>query len=210
MSKKSHRGIAALAKNTNKSLRAFSSRLKELGFRKRTEREKLIEMVEQGVRMPKRATSENATQDQWIRTSASRYDVIIHTGMIKNEFIDCGSSWVLIRNENKKAVFSREFYRRNPVNLLEKLTAHAHLCANISDGRLDGDELLEVSENKYEWRSMPFRAPGPVLNYKNYLPGLSTEEKEIVSQKERIHDAYLKNTFGKVRREKDFRSTWKD
>ncbi|MCX6756166.1 MAG: hypothetical protein NTX85_02410 [Candidatus Nomurabacteria bacterium] len=186
------------------------NRLDSMGFEKVSKEEILISHLDNNLGKPKRATTGNAVQDQYRRISKTGYSVYIHSGLIDDHFSEKGSSWVLILNEKNERVWMREFYRNFGILLLKKLLAYARFASNICDGRLDGDELVEFFENRYEWRSSSGKFSGIVLNYKNYLYDLSIEEKRIVSQKERIHDSYLKATFGKVLREKDFRATWKD
>lgn len=207
MSRKSHNGIAAVAKSTNKALREFNSYLKELGFRRRTEKEILAELIELRVEMPERATAENATQDQWIYQSDYDYEILLYTGMIKNEFTDRGSSWVLIRDEDKKSVFVREFYRRDPVSLLGKLSAYANLTLNIVMMKKPGFDLVEVSETEMAWEKDDDKSEDFDIAF--YFPLLDEWNISIIKEVERKRKRYFLSTAGKVRRERTFRKKWK-
>lgn len=209
MSRKSHRGIAAVAKNTNKALKEFVSYLKEMGFRKRTEKEILQELLELGVEMPPRATTENAIQDQWIYESKCGYGIIIHTGMVKNEFTDRGSSWALIRNAEKKAIFMREFYRRDPVSLLKKLSAYAAFTKSIVESKIPEHEFVKISEVDYALKDKIVGKVVRTFAFTDHVYSLCAEERRIVSKKEKGRSLYFKNTTDKVRRERTFRTTWK-
>lgn len=187
----------------------FQKRLDELGFVKVSQKDILISVLEQGMEKPDRATPGNALQMQYKRKSQTGYSVYIHVGLIDTEFSEKGSSWVLILNKDGKKVWAREFYRNFGSLLLSRLAAFAHLACSIADAKVPEWELVEVSETEDSWLDLNTGQFVLYFNYKNYIYGLSKEDKAIVKKKEENRIRYLKNTAGKVRRERTFRKKWK-
>lgn len=202
-------GIEIFDKASKKEFKKFRETMKALKFKKLTKAEIINEIFEQDLERPARANAGNVLQDTYLCKLPNGYNVIILVGMIGCDFTKKGSSWVIVRNEQKQRVWVREFYRNISFTLLRRLAAYAHYAKNICAHRPGKMQLVQISENVYEWHSP--QDPSTTKDFKEalYRVDLPGEYQKIVKDWEARHARYLKRTFGQVRREKDSRSTWK-
>jgi len=207
-----------------KSFKKLHKKVKKKGFFLLSFEEVLKRFFKKGMKKPKRADVGNLLQRQYAYDSPTGYTVYMHTGVRKGKFAEKGSAWVMVvdrekeklRRKNpdsgiKEKVFVREFYRTLGSDLPKKLLAYALFCKNIADARPEGSDLCFViedgksSENDMQWSSEFSSTP---FDASNHLGGLSAKEEKIIKEGESARKRYRLKTEGKVRREKDFRSTW--
>ncbi len=207
MTRTAKTGIASLDRISQKALRDFPVKLKSIGFRKRTTKEILDEFLKLGGKMPDRANGENVLQDQWIYVSQTGYDIIILTGLVRGNYSDKGSTWVIIRNNNLKRLWQVECYHVTLFSLLGKLFAYAHLAQNITNGKPFGFELSENKKNRtFHWVS---KEKSYKMNFRLYLTSLSKEDKVIVIRSEYQRNYYWKGSKGVIKkRQREINSTW--
>lgn len=196
-------------RGTAKKVLDFRNKLDGLKYNKMSEAEILEEILEEGLQMPKRATPENALQDQYKYISPTGYADKVNTGMMGEFYTEKGSCWVsIINTETKKVVWRREFYHTAKNPPLDKLSAYAHLVKNIADNRPSNMDLVPVGETRYIWKSKDGKSK-EFLNIADYLHHMTDEDKEFILKNEQKRNDYLRRTRGKVRRQRTIQKTWK-
>ncbi len=186
----------------------FRNKMDELNFNKVPFKEIVMDIVGKELKKPKRATLENALQAQYKYLSTTEYSVVILTGMIDGVLNPKGSAWVHIINEKTdKKVWTREFYKKNPEDLIDRLCVYAHFAKNISDCRPSNADLVEVTETEYEWKAKRGKHVDP-FDIADHLYDLSEEEKGFILANEKKRDNYLKRTEDEVTRQRTFQKKW--
>jgi hypothetical protein len=208
------------------ALPSFRQSFVDLKFSQKTFEEILDFLFREKTKIPSRATSENAKQEQWSYLSSSAYLVVVHTGIIGNQYSDRGNGWVMILDtelsimkktnpdfEGSDKVFVRAFNRNVGPGYLYRLLSYAKFAKNIADARLKDTKLGfaidddgEISETKMVWQTDFGTDP---FHWRHYTKGLSIDEKLIIRRGESSRRRYLEKTKGRVRR-KDIRTTWTD
>ena len=214
MTRKSDGGIIAFKKAGEKEMKNFSKLMKELSFHKLSMKEKLLFIMDEGVKPPKRVTPENVLQDQYQSKLIKQNDVFIHVGLINKSFAEKGSSWVLLRDINGKVILSREFYKNTGFSLLRRLSAYAIFFKNIANAS-GTSELQKVpgQKNKFQWvhfgsQDEGSTTPFDILN-PSYMKGLSKEQIRIIRNKEIARRRYFERSAGTVKsREYETRTPW--
>lgn len=212
MTRQSNSGIDSFKEATATAKKQLVEGLKQISFELKSSEQKIKEIVEETGEIPGRVTPENVLQEQWSYKSQTGYIVEVHTGMIGEEFSEKGSAWVMVLdpkklNEDGKPtkVFVREFYKHLGFTLIKRLLVYSKLARKIADSRMDGFDLVETKETKMEWKK---GSQTKLFSIKYYLAGFSPKERSLMLQTEGAWRRYRERTEGKVRRERDFRSTW--
>lgn len=193
-----------------KKLLKLHNAINDQKYKKESFKEKLKEHVVKGLKMPERATVENALQAMYKYKSKTKYNSKLLTGIIDGRFTEKGSAWVHVTNEKDERVWTREFYRITPKILIERLLPYAIVAKNIADGRPPGMKLAFAvgSETEYVWKSSNGRKVIP-LNLNDYFTGLTKEQVAFVKANESSRNLYLRRTEGQVIRQSKIQKTWK-
>lgn len=197
-------------------MQSFKKALLELGFQPVSKDEIIKILLEKKLKMPKRATPENATQQQFKFVHKNGYVIWIHT-MIMDD--DCsyskkGNPSFSINNHKGKQIFFTLFQKDTPKNpkwLLAKLLAYAHFGVKVLDEKPRGYDLVEIL-NGYQWENNKGEIKRFLWN--SYLLKLSAENRKIIARRENSIDYWLRKTqplvdAKKMRRRRTIRSSWK-
>ncbi len=197
-------------------MQAFKKALLALGFQAVSKDEIIENLLKNELRMPKRATPENATQQQFKYVHKNGYVIWIHTMIMDDDcsYSEKGTPSVIINNPKGKRVFFTLFQkdtRTNPKWLLAKLLAYAHFGVIVLDEKPKGYYLTEIL-NGYQWENKHGEAKKFLWN--SYLLKLSAENRKLIARRENSMDRYLRKTqplvdANKMRRRRTIRSTWK-
>lgn len=210
-------------------IKLFEKSLKSSGFTKLTleQKKKMFERL--GLKFPDRVTTEHHLQRMYV-CEHDGYRVVVNSGIIGNELLTPGLSWVMI-TEDYKRLFTRAFKSdtREPSQaMLDRILAYALVAKNIIFNRpLERrtsklKRLVEKSETftnkegkekrrltdywvcKHEVDDYVFKPTARV----KYLEGISPQLKKVFLRKERELQRYYE-TRTAVRFRKEVRKTSK-
>ncbi len=197
-------------------MQAFKKALLALGFQAVSKDEIIEILLNKQLKMPKRATPKNATQQQFKYVHKNGYVIWIHTMIMDDDcsYSEKGNPTFSINSPKGEQIFFTLFQkdtRTNPKWLLAKLLAYAHFGVTVLDEKPKGYYLTEIL-NGYQWENKHGEVKKFLWN--SYLLKLSAENRKLIARKENSTDHWLRKTqplvdLGKMRRRRTIRSTWK-
>lgn len=187
----------------------FHNRIDKLDFQIIPEKETLKVIVKDRMVRPKRATVENALQSQYKYSSPTKLAVKLLTGTINGKFNPKGSMWMHLVNAKDEKLFTREFYKIEGSNPLERLSAYGHLGKNIADSKPKGMQLVMLSEIDYAWQSKDGKHI-IFIKIKDYLCGLNKKDKAFILSNESKRNSYLRRSANTIQhRQREIQKKWK-
>jgi hypothetical protein len=197
-------------------MHAFKKALSELGFQPVSKEEIIEILLNKQLKMPKRATPKNATQQQFKYVHKNGYVIWIHTMIMDDDcsYSEKGNPTFSINNPKGKQIFFTLFQKdtqKNPKWLLAKLLAYAHFGVRVLDEKPRGYDLVEIL-NGYQWENRKGEIKKFLWN--SYLLKLSVENRKLIARRENSIDRRLRKTqplvdAGVMKRRRMIRSTWK-
>lgn len=115
-----------------KKIKIFEKSLKSSGFRKLSRSEKKKTFKRLGLQFPDRVTSGHHLQDMYV-FEHDAYRVVINSGIVDNQLLKPGLSWVMITADDKR-LFSRPFLSKETKPsqiMLDRILAYGLVARNI-------------------------------------------------------------------------------
>lgn len=186
----------------------FRKEIKELGFRKMTEKEILQNNKRLHLEFPERVTANTHRQEQYIYAHRNGYQVVVITSLLDDFFMETGRVWVNI-TEDYHRLWSRYFLKNQGYqSVLEKVLTYAQFAKNIVDNRPlcpKSNAWMDLYEEK---TSFVFKGVTKTKyfhlwksNYVDlsfheffgvYLKGIHLKKQEIIFAKEYKMERYFK------------------
>ncbi len=116
--------------------RVFRNLMKSLGYQKPGATAVSVDVVQEGLKNPKRVNLETALhQDRYEYFSRTGYSVVLYPGIIDNTFGKKLSVFVMIRDKKEKRVWIRQFHRFSVQSFFTLISAYAQAAKNAVDAR---------------------------------------------------------------------------
>jgi hypothetical protein len=191
-----------------RAIKNFRKAIKELGFRKMSEKEILENNKRLHLEFPKRVTADTHRQEQYICERRNGYQVVVITSLLNDRFMKTGRVWVQITEDGKR-LWTRYFLKNQGYqSVLEKVLVYAQFAQNIVNNRplcRKSDAWMDLYKEKesfmfqgvlkekyvHSWKS-------DLTNYSfyqffdSYVQDISLKKREIIFAKEYKTERYFK------------------
>lgn len=186
----------------------FRTVIKELGFRKMSEKEILQNNKRLDLEFPERVTADTHRQEQYIYAHRNGYQVIVITSLLNDRFMETGRIWVQITEDGDR-LWTRYFLKNQGYqSVLEKVLAYAQFAQNIVNNRPlcpKSDAWMDLYEDKTSFTFKGVLKEKYVHSWKSdhadysfyeffgiYLKGIPSKKQEIILAKEYKMERYFK------------------